>query len=98
MKKILFIFLFSIAALNPLVAIAQYGAGGVHLPWESQKASVSQTIGLTDIEIIYHRPAVKGRKIWGDLVPFNGGDPIPWRGGANDPPPRRRWLDRGRRN
>lgn len=84
MKKFLFIFLCSFAIFTPIVAMAQYGAGGVHLPWESQKASVGQTIGLTDIEVTYHRPAVKGRKIWGDLVPFNGGDPIPWRGGANE--------------
>ena len=74
----------SFVVFTPLATQAQYGAGGVHLPWESQKASVGQTIGLTDMEIIYHRPAVKGRKIWGDLVPFNGGDPIPWRGGANE--------------
>ncbi|MDP4219525.1 MAG: DUF2911 domain-containing protein [Bacteroidota bacterium] len=63
---------------------AQYGAGGVHLPMESQKASVTQTIGLTDITVTYHRPAVRGRKIWGDLVPYNNGIPIPWRGGANE--------------
>ena len=68
----------------PLVSSAQYGAGGLHMPFESQKASIGQTIGLTDIEINYHRPAVKGRKIWGDLVPFDGGVPIPWRAGANE--------------
>jgi tetratricopeptide (TPR) repeat protein len=68
----------------PLCARAQYGAGGVHLPYESQKAWAGQRIGLTDIEIVFHRPAVKGRKIWGGLVPFDGGKPIPWRGGANE--------------
>jgi hypothetical protein len=36
------------------------------LPRPSQAASVMQRIGLTDITIIYSRPAVKGRKIWGD--------------------------------
>lgn len=36
------------------------------LPRPSQKASVMQTIGVTDITITYSRPAVKGRKIWGD--------------------------------
>ncbi|MEP7234290.1 MAG: DUF2911 domain-containing protein, partial [Ignavibacteriota bacterium] len=51
---------------------------------ESQKASVSQTIGLTNIEIVYHRPAVKGRKIWGELVPYDNGVPMPWRAGANE--------------
>jgi hypothetical protein len=36
------------------------------LPRPSQKASVMQTIGTTDVWITYSRPAVKGRKIWGD--------------------------------
>src|SRR2546429_9352850 len=35
----------------------------------SQKASVMQTIGVTDITITYHRPGVKGRVIWGDPLP-----------------------------
>ncbi len=48
--------------------------------WESPAASVSQNLGLTKIEISYHRPAVKGRKIWGGLVPYGE----VWRTGAND--------------
>lgn len=35
-------------------------------PRPSQKASVTQTIGVTDITVTYSRPGVKGRKIWGD--------------------------------
>ena len=38
----------------------------VKLPRPSQKASVMQTVGVTDITITYSRPGVKGRKIWGD--------------------------------
>jgi hypothetical protein len=38
-------------------------------PRPSQKASVTQTIGVTDVTITYSRPAVKGRKIWGDPTP-----------------------------
>ncbi|MBV9958609.1 MAG: DUF2911 domain-containing protein [Acidobacteria bacterium] len=38
----------------------------VRLPRPSQKASVMQTIGVTDLTITYSRPAVKGRKIWGE--------------------------------
>ncbi|HEX8774321.1 MAG TPA: DUF2911 domain-containing protein [Pyrinomonadaceae bacterium] len=38
----------------------------VRLPRPSQKASVMQTVGVTDITITYSRPGVKGRKIWGD--------------------------------
>src|SRR6185436_18394571 len=38
-------------------------------PRPSQKASVMQRIGATDITITYSRPGVKGRKIWGDPLP-----------------------------
>ena len=41
----------------------------VVLPRPSQKASVMQTIGVTDVKITYSRPGVKGRKIWGDPLP-----------------------------
>jgi hypothetical protein len=49
-------------------------------PRVSQGASISQTIGLADVTITYHRPGVKGRVIWGDLVPY---DKV-WRTGANE--------------
>jgi len=51
-----------------LFACAQVFAqnNAVRLPRPSQKASVMQTIGVTDLTITYSRPAVKGRKIWGD--------------------------------
>ena len=52
----------------------------VDLPRLSPKASVSQTIGYTNITIDYCRPGVKGRTIWGDLVPY---DKV-WRTGANE--------------
>lgn len=39
----------------------------VRLPQASPAASVNQTIGITDVSIIYHRPAVKGRMVWGDI-------------------------------
>jgi hypothetical protein len=48
--------------------------------WESPAASVAQTVGITDIEIKYHRPGVKGREIWGKLVPYGQ----VWRAGANE--------------
>ena len=50
------------------------------LPEASPKASISQTVGLTDITISYHRPAVNKRKVWGELVPYNE----VWRAGANE--------------
>jgi predicted negative regulator of RcsB-dependent stress response len=39
-----------------------------------------QTIGITDMEIRYHRPAVNKRKIWDGLVPYG----VVWRAGANE--------------
>ena len=44
-------------------------APAVRTPRPSQKASVMQTIGVTDVTITYSRPGVKGRKIWGDPPP-----------------------------
>ena len=41
----------------------------VETPRPSQKASVMQRVGVTDITITYSRPGVKGRKIWGDPLP-----------------------------
>lgn len=41
----------------------------VRLPQASPWAAVSQTIGITDISITYHRPSVKGRTVWGDISP-----------------------------
>jgi len=59
----------------------------------SLHASVSQTIGVeTEITFDFSRPGVKGRKIWGELVPYglapgnkySNEKPYPWRAGANE--------------
>lgn len=50
------------------------------LPQPSPAAKAALTVGITDIEITYHRPGVKGRQIWGGLVPFGE----VWRLGANE--------------
>src|ERR1700677_354970 len=50
------------------------------LPLGSQRAEVSQRIGITDVTIDYHRPLVNDRKIWGALVPYGK----VWRAGANE--------------
>jgi tetratricopeptide (TPR) repeat protein len=55
-------------------------AQNIPFPRVSQQASVSQRIGITDISILYHSPAVNDRKIWGALVPFGQ----VWRAGANE--------------
>lgn len=49
------------------------------LPQPSPKALVQQRVGLTDITIDYSRPSARGRKIFGELVPYNQ----IWRTGAN---------------
>jgi hypothetical protein len=59
-------------------------AGGafaeLKLPRVSQNSTIKQTVGLTDITVTYSRPGVKGRVIWGELVPYDQ----PWRTGANE--------------
>lgn len=62
-----------------LVAFAAT-AQQMQLPRVSQKATVGQTIGFTDVTITYSRPGVKSRAIWGALVPY---DQV-WRTGANE--------------
>jgi DUF2911 family protein len=39
----------------------------VRLPQASPSATVSQTVGITDMAITYHRPSVRGRTLWGDI-------------------------------
>ena len=46
----------------------------------SPKAEVMQTVGFTDVRIVYSRPGIKGRSIWGKLVPYDA----VWRAGANE--------------
>ncbi|MEO7986385.1 MAG: DUF2911 domain-containing protein, partial [Gemmatimonadales bacterium] len=50
------------------------------LPKVSPRASVTQTIGLTEITIRYDRPGMNGREVWGKLVPYDS----VWRAGANE--------------
>lgn len=51
----------------------------IKVPQSSPKALVSQTVGLTDVEIEYSRPSARARVVFGDLVPFGQ----VWRAGAN---------------
>jgi len=67
-----------LAAAAPAALTAQVPP--LILPQQSPEASVTQTVGLTEIAIHYHRPAVDKRKIWGGLVPFGE----VWRAGANE--------------
>jgi tetratricopeptide (TPR) repeat protein len=68
----------AVAALSaPAPAAAQAVTG---LPRQSPHARVEQTIGITEVAIDYHRPAVRDRPVWGALVPYGE----VWRAGAND--------------
>ncbi|MEP7163636.1 MAG: DUF2911 domain-containing protein [Ferruginibacter sp.] len=75
-----------------LFASASVRSQGVTTPrTPSPAASVSQTIGISTINVNYSRPSVKDREIWGALVPygwnvqaFGAGNSAPWRAGANE--------------
>ena len=63
-----------------IAALCSAQSTQLDLPRQSQRAQITQRIGITDITITYHRPLVKGRKIWGGLVPYGQ----VWRAGANE--------------
>jgi len=87
-----------LSSLLLLVSLVILGSAAVRAqqpakPRQSPNASVTQRIGVaTDITIAYCRPGVKGRRVWGELVPFgltpgnkySNEKPFPWRGGANE--------------
>jgi DUF2911 family protein len=63
-----------------ILLMATSALAQVRTPRVSQNSTLTQTIGLTDMTIKYSRPGVKGRAIWGALVPW---DKV-WRTGANE--------------
>jgi hypothetical protein len=73
------IYALALTAALPLAAQTT-PAPQLRTPRASQKQVVTQTVGFTDITITYSRPSVKGRQIWGALVPY---DKV-WRTGANE--------------
>jgi len=57
------------------------GLAQLSLPRESQRAEVAQVIGDTRVSLVYHRPNVKAREVWGTkIVPYGE----VWRTGANE--------------
>jgi len=68
--------------LAPITAWSQ--PQNITTPPPSPAATVSQGIGMSEVTIVYHRPGVKDREVWGALVPYNDGKPNPWRAGANE--------------
>lgn len=69
---LLFLLFFNTAGT---IALAQ-----LKLPQASPKSRIMTTIGLTEVTVDYSAPGVKGREIWGKLVPYNQ----IWRTGANE--------------
>lgn len=73
--------LHALALLLMMVTTTNYAtAQPLRTPRPSPKASVMQTVGITDVTITYSRPSVKKRAVWGELVPY---DKV-WRAGANE--------------
>lgn len=68
-----------ILAIISLFFISFTIQGQITTPAPSPLSKVEQKVGLTTITIEYSRPSIKGRKIFGELVPFNK----LWRTGAN---------------
>ena len=52
----------------------------IEFPQPSPPASVNQKVGITEVSVEYCRPSVRGRKIFGGLVPYGE----VWRTGANE--------------
>jgi hypothetical protein len=69
-----------LAAALPLSAQQAQQTPQVKYPRPSPKSTLTQSIGNTDVTINYSRPGVKGRPVWGALVPY---DQV-WRTGANE--------------
>jgi hypothetical protein len=65
-----------------LAAFPAAAAADLELPRESPPSRLSQQVGLTDISVDYVSPAVRGRKIWGGLVPYGR----PWTFGSTQAP------------
>ncbi|CAM3490414.1 DUF2911 domain-containing protein [Aquirufa ecclesiirivi] len=74
MKKIILLLVLSVLGMN-----AQ--AQSFKTPTPSPTQTIKQEFSLSSVEITYSRPALRGRKIFGDIVPFGK----LWRAGANAP-------------
>jgi len=81
-----------LAVLSFTLTIAHFSMSQVTTPRvPSPAANVTQTVGISTVNVNYSRPSVKGREIWGKLVPygwnvqaFGLGNSAPWRAGANE--------------
>ncbi len=67
-------------SLAVLLVAASFAFGQTNVPRQSQRQEVRQVIGDTTVSVNYGQPNMRGRKIWGGLVPFNE----IWRAGADE--------------
>ncbi len=80
------VFITILSTLLPITGSAQWELreiitnDNITYPETSKLAGVSNTIGITQIEIKYHRPAVRNRTVFGALIPYGK----VWRAGANE--------------
>ncbi|MEO1654829.1 MAG: DUF2911 domain-containing protein [Bacteroidota bacterium] len=72
---------FSIGTIILGLMMAYQSQAQINMPAPSPLSKVTQQVGLMEASIEYSRPGVKGRKVFGDLVPFDK----MWRTGANSP-------------
>lgn len=87
-KTLLGLFVWLIASS---LSIHSFGQGITTPRTPSPAAKITQTIGISIVSVSYSRPALKGREVWGTLVPygwnkqaFGAGNEAPWRAGANE--------------
>ncbi|WP_299112216.1 DUF2911 domain-containing protein [uncultured Winogradskyella sp.] len=80
----LFTILASITFMLNLNAQRSNAFHTLNMPSNSPEVTEMQKLGVTQIEISYHSPALRDRDVWNNpgVIPQNG-DPIPWRAGAN---------------
>ena len=90
MPKLFFLLVVRVLSIA-LLAFTASGQGVTTPRIPSPAATVVQTIGISTVTIHYSRPSVKGREVWGALVPygwnvqaFGAGNSAPWRAGANE--------------
>lgn len=78
MKKIIL----SIATVAALILTTQQSEAQVKLPPASSTQTITQGLGIKNVKLTYQRPNIKGRVVFGELVPFGQ----VWRTGANNIP------------
>lgn len=72
---------FSLATIIIGLLMTYQSQAQINMPAPSPFSKVTQNVGLIEASVEYSRPGVKGRKVFGDLVPFDK----MWRTGANSP-------------